>query len=280
LAQSDFGFELQVGHLFDEVPSQKDVFCPIYVEPAQYNGSYMDSSNGKSKKFTYRWKIALGDTAARDIKCALLAVECKILDPDSPIVICGTTRKESEANLAFVESRFDPTTNARFCVTRKNEGISKFYSTGSFVGKSMMRVRGEGEHLNAVSDPMLLEKSADALASAAGQAETACVLSRKGWNTVFSVVLPIVVVPDGCLWALEFDPGGEVKTDPQPVDECAYFVGKKLTLTVGNDMSKPFVLSHIHFFTLTGFRNVLAKLKQDKTFLTQIFPEQSAELAP
>ena len=82
-------------------------------------------------------------------------------------------------------------------------------------------------------------------------------IACQGW--LFTVVLPVVVVPEGTLWTASYDQDGQLVADPTPCNDCSYFIGHRYPMTDHTRTTAPVTLSHIHFFTLSGLVGFLAK---------------------
>ena len=137
------------------------------------------------------------------------------------------------------------------------------------MGKSLIRVAVEKkgsqgtrgtteERPKAISESDLYDKWSQALASAVELAEAARDYARnmpKG--KALTAILPLVVVPDERLWQVVYEENGSLSGDPAPVTECVLYVGREINLG-SSDAPQPFRFSHIHFFTLGGFRKFLS----------------------
>jgi hypothetical protein len=86
-------------------------------------------------------------------------------------------------------------------------------------------------------------------------------LAGYGLNSGFeySAVIPVLVVPNNCLWRVCYNNDGTVSGDVEKVDRVSYFIGAEL-----NGSSIPrfqLTLSHIEFLTFDG----ITKLVDDFT---------------
>jgi len=77
---------------------------------------------------------------------------------------------------------------------------------------------------------------------------------------VFTLVLPVVVLPDDTLWQAEYTENGELLGDPVRTDQCEMYVGRSVTPPheVG-DITTPYTFSHLHFFTSKGLIDFLLR---------------------
>jgi len=79
---------------------------------------------------------------------------------------------------------------------------------------------------------------------------------------VFTAVIPIVVVADKALWAIEYDMAGKVAADPMQLDFCTLFLGHRVKLHryIGGNSQGRVNLSHVHFLTLFGLKSFAKEL--------------------
>ena len=75
-------------------------------------------------------------------------------------------------------------------------------------------------------------------------------------GSFLSLVIPIVVIPDGTLWIGDYQENGARLGLPRQVDRCSYFVGQYYSagLLSGESLTP----SHIEFVTLRGLETLLA----------------------
>src|SRR5207237_448586 len=145
----------------------------------EHGGTYKDEVTGKPRQFDFRCSLRKKSTLLS------LAVECKNLSVEAPLVISGTWRRKEEAFHDLIESRtgrfeIGPnTTIGLSSITRRSEREESFYPPKKFVGKSLLRVKTSKNILTAVPDTDIYDRWAQALASAIDLARNACGLSKK-----------------------------------------------------------------------------------------------------
>ena len=268
--EDDFGHELRVGR----------VLRGYFASQTLQGGTYADPLSGKARQFDFRWRYQSGEFGLS------LAIECKNVNPDSPVVISGRKRTQSEAFHELVESRkgghfqtkrgkiFLDVAAAR--VIRRIAGNDSVYLPEAFVGKSLLQLKRKEGKYTRTRDTEIYEKWSQALASgvdlvqAAGR--NAALVTHQH---VFTLVLPIVVLPDLTLWKIEYDINGKIVKDPQPTNEIEFFVGHKALPPVEpGDSTDQYVFSHLHFVTFTGFAALLIKITSDDEWLRCAFHEQ------
>jgi hypothetical protein len=263
-SEDGFGHEMRVGAAIRGVPAIA----------MQHGGTYTDPASGKPRQFDYR--CALRKEAAS----LSLAVECKSLSRSVALAVCGIKRRDDEAFHDLIESR-KSTSGPEFTmrgwssVTRRANREDAFYPPGEFVGKSLVRIQCGNNHLVRTPDSDIYDKWEQALSSAVELAKSAC-SSAKSFSgpNFFTAVLPVVVVPDDRLWKVVYDDSGSISADPSEVTECDLYVGREIEVGPPEPPQK-FVFSHVHFFTLTGFRSFLSKMAVNEQAWTKLFTEKA-----
>jgi hypothetical protein len=248
--EDDFAHEVRVGAAIRSVPAFR----------VKHGGTYTDTVTGKPRQYDYRcWLNKESEELA-------LAVECKNLKMEIPLIVSGLPRTDDEAFVHLVRSvtgqhdRGGAKIYGTSSVTRRAVGRECFYPMGEFVGKSLVRVKMEKNGPITQGDSEVYDKWSQALGSAIALVQNACDLSRRrSLQSIFTAVLPVVVVPDGTLWKIEYKQDGSVVSQPSAIEACSLFISK--TITVGlPQFEHRFVFSHLHFFTLTGFTSFLSKM--------------------
>jgi len=263
--EDDFGHEMRVGNVLRS--------CSGAV--VEHGGTYTDSVTEKPRQFDYRAWLK------KQQKRLSLAVECKNLSPTTPLVVCGTSRNENEAFHDLIESRqgtFSEDSLIKYglsSVTWRVKSANTFYSKGEFVGKSLLRVQADKTTTRS-GESEIYDKWAQALSSAVELATAATSLAKHlSTASVFSAVLPVVVIPNGILWKVTYDLDGTMVSDPECVDECAFFVGREIDIggPKGTPFFQKFTFSHVHFFTLEGLDSFLSAMVRDDNTWDKLFAQ-------
>jgi hypothetical protein len=268
--EDDFAYEMRVGRVLRGYLGSQTL----------QGGTYADPVSGKARQFDFRWLYQSGEFGLS------LAIECKNVNPDSPVVISGRKRNESEAFHELVESRkggrfrtnsgdiFLDVSAAR--VIRRITGNRSVYFPEAFVGKSLLQLKKKEGKYSRTRDTEVYEKWSQALASAVDLVQAAGRNATLATNQhVFTFVLPVVVLPDDSLWKIEYDINGKIIQDPQPANEIEFFVGHKALPPVElGDSTDPYVFSHLHFVTPAGFAALLLRITSDGEWLQCAFDEQ------
>lgn len=277
LDEDDFGHEMRVGAIIADT-AEEHRGHPTNIEIIRHAATYTDANTGKLRQFDFRCRVihCQFQFDHRHAACAWLAIECKNLHKSSPLIVCGTERTREEAYYCFIESTYHggPTD----VMTKRSVG-EEFYKTGGFVGKNLLRAKQKKEKKDKqVIEKLEADKSADiydgwsqALSSSVELAENACRAATNHQPRFTSLLLPIVVVPNGSLWQAEYDRKGTLPQEPRQADQCDYFVEQRLKL-----QGWQFTITHIHFVTLTGLKQLVEHFyKNTMSVWDCIFPAGS-----
>lgn len=262
-SQSDLAFELQVLKIL------KNEGCKC-----SHGGAYDDPVSKKTREYDIRAEIN-----AENFKIKM-AIECKNLRPNFPLLVSSIPRSKEEAfhqiclgspgkrdNMAF-EKYF----GKKISVNTAQFQDSQLYATGEPVGKSCSQVgRTHNDRQITSSDSEIYDKWSQALSSSYDLL-TEIYQEIEKTNTVrFCFFLPILVVPDGRLWEVQFSEIGEAVTPPKIVNRCQYFVGKSF-YAKWNWTGHSYTFSHLEMMTVTGLKDFFQELKRDNNLTSKIFP--------
>lgn len=247
---SDFGFELRCL----ERLGQLGFHC-------QHGGSYVDRVTHKTRQFDIRAHKDDGADTLR-IRCA---IECKNLAGSFPLLIMCVPRSEEESFHELVLS-FDPDLGKRrsqFEVPAFRENCQCIrvahpmsdYTKGTSCGKSSVQVGKAQDNSITANDAEVFEKWSQALASAHDLADEAAEEGERHKSLFISLVLPILVVPDGTLWKVDYSENGNRSGDPVRVDRCSFFIGRDYS--AGDRLrGGSLTISHLEFVTISGLEHL------------------------
>jgi hypothetical protein len=128
------------------------------------------------------------------------------------------------------------------------------------VAKGCAQVGRSADNKISGTDADVFEKWSQALASIQDLVDDSAYQAYvQKIDAVRTIILPILVVPDGTLWAVMFDDSGAQAGKPRPTDRCSYFVDR--SYTIGD--TAYFAVSHLEFVTMTGLENLMEQLIGD-----------------
>jgi hypothetical protein len=274
--RDDFGYELRVGAVIRKLWLQfSDSFHIEQKTELSHGGTYDDSVTDKPRQFDWRCSLTKGGGERREQLA--LAVECKNLDPESPLVVSAVPRVEGESFHDVVVSKGPGHIDERIGKplperSFKLQRVPSFYRAHDLVGKKAVRIKRDDKGgIRGDSDSDVYDKWAQAIASSVGLVEEASQCAPPACR-VYSAVLPVVVVPDGSLWVVQHDKDGKANL-PTQMDNCEYFVGRRISLTEPPN-EQFFRFSHFHFFTVKGFEKFLSETANEKraSVWNKLFP--------
>ena len=252
-SHSDFSFEIET--LKELI--QRGFTC-------EHGGTYTDPTTQKPREYDIR--------ATRQIKGRILrlAVECKNLRPNFPLLISCLPRRPEEAFHELVVSvdsrtaildnlyktkRLRPQTAAMISSHHSYQlrNSESLYTVDEFVGKScdqVGRLEGKNAEINS-GDSGIYDKWSQALSSAHDLVSLIFSDGSRIGKQAESLVFPLVVVPNDRLWRVKYDASGIRISNPELVNRCPFFVNRKY-LYQSPSGEKRFVASHLEFVTLNG----------------------------
>jgi hypothetical protein len=241
-------------------------------------GSYSDRTTGKDREFDIRATKVFGKWFLR------LAVECKNLRENYPLLVSCLPRREEEAfhdiivsvDPEKVQLEEPPRIHSRAMLAESKAirltGEHTLYKVGQPVGKTCDQV-GRGTSGEIVSDDSdVYAKWSQALGSADDLTYRATRdgMERTG-DLALSLVFPLLVVPNGRLWVAQFDETGARTSPPTQVERCSYFVNLSYSHNTGFGHSGQDI-SHLEFVTEKGLFALIDELCGTEVRVAQSFP--------
>ncbi len=238
----------------------------------KHGGTYTDPISKKNRQFDIR---ARKDQEDRRV---YLAIECKALSSSFPLVISRLPRTKEEAFHEVViaaepEESFYASMIGRDAVEVRLEWQESYYERGHTVGKHTVQIARSLQNEIITGDAESFDKWSQAIASAGdlvSEAESAHEGSPN--NLRLSVILPVLVVPDGTLWVADFDPDGVPTGTPRQDTTAEVFVDKCHWST-----PLSYTISHLHVVTVSGLETLLAGFAENGPHWAAWFPMQAIE---
>jgi hypothetical protein len=260
---SDFSFELQTLKTLRAMALD-----------CEHGGLYQDPVTKKSREFDIR------AVARADGRVVHLAIECKNISASFPLLVSCVPRHDSESYHEVGVIR-DQDKNTHYSVpamfSRARiahlEGDNSCYKPLAPVGKSLAQVgRSTDKEASIVaSDSEVFDKWSQCLASADD------LVRRSYWEPIvgknsrlLTMVLPIVVVPNDRLWAVEYDNAGSINSDPKQVEHCSFFVDKEYAM--GSVAEPAYKISHLEILTSNGLMHFVEQNLSSAEAMVDLFP--------
>lgn len=227
-SESDFALEMTVLSLLRKM----NFTC-------SHSATYEDPVTGKFRQYDIRAAKSEGD-----FKLAL-AVECKNLRPNFPLLMNAVPRTSTEAFHEFVVYRLRavfPQTE----ILHVDRGRS-IYGEGDMVGKRSDQV-GRAEHTSELfsDDSATFDKLSQAINSLK---DVFVDNARHSAPPFIRMVVPVLVVPAEVLWQVEYDKDGNITKLPYRVNETTLFIDRTWTALANNE-TVSYRISHLHIVTL------------------------------
>lgn len=208
---SDFGFEMSVLAELRALGFE-----------CSHSGTYSDPVTKKIRQFDLRATIEKAN-------CKLgLAVECKHLR--SPLLISAVPRTSKEAFHSVIEyvggnSMFHSPVE---CIEVARGAT--IYGENKSVGKKTDQIRRENAKLVS-DDSATFDKIGQAINSAEDLVQD--MVSEEKKAPAFRVVAPVLAVPMGLLWQVDYDADGRRLIEPRAVDHATCYVDHAWKANVG-----------------------------------------------
>jgi hypothetical protein len=254
---SDFAFEVKVLRTLRKL----GLNC-------RHGGTYEDPITQKTRQFDIHAEAARTDR--NEITRYRFAVECKNIN--FPLVVHRLPRDASEAYLDVVFAKqakgamlFDR--SERITLT----GEHCRYSVGEPVGKALDQVGRAASGEVFGSDQDVFDKMTQALNSSVPLLDEAHNAATDVQPFGLAVVVPVVVVPPGSLWAVDYDDDGNVLQGPAPQSTVSVFVGKEWL--VGGKVGRSFWLSHTEIITFDALEEFISSWRDDLRLTAQAIVE-------
>jgi len=256
-ANSDFDFELKILRRMRSIGFECD-----------HGGHYEDPVTRKSREFDIRAKMQRGTRAIR------IALECKNLRPNFPLLVSCVPRREEECFHEFLYSDDDLHKSESAVESMfQSRGISLrlsasdcLYHAGSPVGKSTSQVGRAQDGSLVANDSEIYEKWSQCLSSLNDLIDQAYYEGAVyGGGPHHCTFLPMVVIPNGRLWSVGYDEGGQMVSPITVVERCSFYVDKEYR--AGGKHGVDVSVSHLEIVTEDGLVQFLeSELKSDDGF--------------
>lgn len=220
--------------------------------------TYSDPKTKIDRQFDLRAIRVRGNT------CMRLAVECKEISLHCPLVFGRVPRDITEAGHQLVVS-----TEQDLDVSGMPKGIAfqrhamvvdqradeSMYVAGALVAKGYMQVSGNSRN----GPDELYSRLAQAIASASDHVDEAHEDYRRTETaTCMTFILPLTVLPDGMLWAIDHDVDGKLVDGPVAVDAIEYAIHNTIPGPLMNGSA--YRVTHLEVVTESGLSRRLEYL--------------------
>jgi hypothetical protein len=215
-----------------------------------HGGTYIDPYMQKPRQYDLRATVVIN---AQQRWRLSLAVECKSLSDEAPLLVSRLPRPESDCHHELVRVQTQVAVRVA-AVRRSNERQGmQLYSQNDPVGKRTAQVqRNQTGFRDDDREPY--EKWSQALASAEGLVQAAAAIDSP--EPTYTLVLPVLVVSDGTLWIADYSGAGVLQGNPATADEATLFVARDYRLS--NFGTGVYHVTHLHIYTRIGLTRFIA----------------------
>jgi hypothetical protein len=234
-SNSDFAFEMRVLAQLRALGFE-----------CSHSGTYRDPVTDKIRQFDIRAIKGQGDSTLA------LAVECKNLRHSSPLLLSAVPRTTAES---FHDLLVRNPRNPHMPVSvRPVTGRQSAYRPGEMVGKRTDQVGRDASGTLVSSDEATFEKLNQAVNSCQDLVHE---YADKPSPPLVRAIVPLLVVPRGLLWQVDYDADGKLKTPPRAVTRAGLFLNCAWPVDVVYGARIPYRLSHIDLAMLDALPGIL-----------------------
>jgi hypothetical protein len=239
-SESDFAFEMIVLSLLRRIGFN-----------SLHSGTYQDPITKKIRQFDLRADKNEGDFLLT------LAIECKNLRANFPLLITAVPRTDDEAFHEVIRYRespgfMTPTTEAITIGSRRS-----IYVADEMVGKRTDQVGRAESNAEFVSDDALTFDKISQAINSSEDLVVECLVS--GALPTLRVVVPILVVPSDVLWQVDYDQNGSITSPARRVSEATLFVNHSWGALVGVTGRVNYSISHLHIITVDNLEKIVGR---------------------
>jgi hypothetical protein len=258
---SDFSFEIKVLQKLNSLGFS-----------CEHSGTYEDPITRKTREFDIRAK-KLCEKKDKESSNFCLAVECKNLRENFPLVVhcLPRTKAESYQNVVYSHTSYKSVPFHQYGFKLNLDHEDSFYKVGKPVGKSCDQVGKTKSQSNELIglDSNVFEKISQSINSTYDLMRAAH-YAGNGDITVYSFILPILVVPKNRLWTVTYDFDGEIVDGPKTVSHVSYYIDKSWKFGGnGNELAERYFLSHLEIVELDNLEQLLSNHNIENRFSLQ-----------
>lgn len=199
--QADFAFEMRVLKALRDLGFECD-----------HGGTYRDPIKEKVRQFDIRAGRSEGEFNIH------LAVECKNIRPARPLLLHAVKRRDIEAYHEVIVHREHEFAQPE---SKRITAYQAAYRPGEFVGKATDQVGRKTDGSFLSSDEEVFDKITQAVNSSCDLVHAAHGRARPFQA---HAVIPMLVVPDGMLWQVEYEDDGAIANAPKQIAATTLFL--------------------------------------------------------
>jgi hypothetical protein len=235
-SDSDFAFEMQVLSQLRGAGFE-----------CAHSGTYRDPVTDKIRQFDIRAVKHEGNLTLA------LAVECKNLRPNYPLLLSAVPRTTPESfhDLIVWERQSFPYPQSVRPVT----GAASAYKPAEMVAKKTDQVGRDTSDGLVSDDQATFEKLNQAVNSCRDLVQD---YLHESSPPLVRAIVPLLVVPPGLLWQVDYSADGNRVTGPRQVKHTSLFLKSAWSVDLGVGAMRSYRLSHIELVTLDALSATVA----------------------
>ena len=214
----------------------------------QHAATYLDPLTEKIRAFDIRAH------RRSDFSVLSLAVECKQLSDVAPLLLHRTPREASESHHSVLVRLVDSTGSSPYT---RSVSPSETYPPHLPVARQPDQPTMRDDGSWSSSDAATYERWMQAVNGARDLVEASATMNL-GSRSVFAA-LPMLIVPDGTLWIVDYDKNGARTGKPLRVDATSLYLGHEWT-SVATGGTLKHALSHLEVCTISGLPHRVQEL--------------------
>jgi len=227
--ESDFAFEMKVLNEFRKLR---------FI--ASHGGTYQDPITNKVREFDVRASYELGSFILS------LAIECKNIRNNYPIVANLVKRTESESKIDYVHFVKDEAIGRLMSCSDKRTLTNVIYVKNDFVAKRIDQVGRNAKDEIVSGDSQVFEKLTQALNSSYDLVRSAAWKSDRSFSQVIS---PWLIIPDERLFGIAYNDDGTRNGAVHRLDACSWYVDK--CWQTSSPLNLKYSISHIEIVSFS-----------------------------
>jgi hypothetical protein len=233
-SDSDFAFEMKVLAQFRNL----EFDCA-------HSGTYRDPVSEKIRQFDIRAEKKKGKYLLA------LAVECKNLRPSYPLLLSAVPRTATESFHDVIQFQVGSVVSAASVV---NVRPSSLYRQGEMLGKKTDQVGVDTPGAFVSDDSATFDKLNQAVNSSKDLVQD---LVFGNAPPHIRAILPVLVVPTGLLWQVDYADDGKILKPPRDVDAATLLLNHSWTVDRGYYGPISYRLSRMELVTLGALPNAV-----------------------
>ena len=234
-----------------------------------HGGTYEDPVTKKTRQYDIR---AVKKNADRRIS---LAVECKALRDSFPLLVSRVPRTKDESHHEVIICQPPDRNRVHVGIPQTTRTVRLghqhcIYDYAQPVGKATVQIGRKENGEIASGDAETFDKWSQALASIHGLImDSTDIAEREKTDLTYHVAIPVLVVSDKTLWAVDYDSVTLRPSAPRHVDEATLFIEQEYSQFMP---ACQYTISHLHLYTETGFAGFVDGLSEVGSSWAHWFP--------